>query len=113
MTVDDRTTGAEGNEPASAWDAELRELAVMGPQGAVEIVYRRELQQAADPAARRAELVSEYTERYANPYAAAERGYVDDVIDPAETRQKVVAGLAMLRTKREELPRRKHGNMPL
>ncbi len=100
-----------GADLAFAWPS--AELAVMGPQGAVEIVYRRELQQAADPAARRAELVEEYTERYANPYAAAERGYIDDVIDPAETRQKVAAGLAMLRTKREELPRRKHGNMPL
>ena len=100
-----------GADLAFAWPS--AELAVMGPQGAVEIVYRRELQQAADPAARRAELVDEYTERYANPYAAAERGYVDDVIDPAETRQKIVAGLAMLRSKREELPRRKHGNMPL
>jgi acetyl-CoA carboxylase carboxyltransferase component len=100
-----------GADLAFAWPS--AELAVMGPQGAVEIVYRRELQQAADPVARRAELVSEYTERYANPYAAAERGYVDDVIDPAETRQKVAAGLSMLRTKREELPRRKHGNMPL
>jgi acetyl-CoA carboxylase carboxyltransferase component len=100
-----------GADLAFAWPS--AELAVMGPQGAVEIVYRRELQQAADPVARRAELVAEYTERYANPYAAAERGYVDDVIDPAETRQKVAAGLALLRTKREELPRRKHGNMPL
>jgi acetyl-CoA carboxylase carboxyltransferase component len=85
----------------------------MGPQGAVEILYRRELQQAADPVARRRELVAEYTEKYANPYSAAERGYVDDVIDPAETRVKLIAGLRMLRTKREELPRRKHGNMPL
>jgi acetyl-CoA carboxylase carboxyltransferase component len=100
-----------GADLAFAWPS--AELAVMGPQGAVEIVYRRELQQAADPVSRRAELVEEYTERYANPYAAAERGYIDDVIDPAETRQKVSAGLAMLRTKREELPRRKHGNMPL
>jgi acetyl-CoA carboxylase carboxyltransferase component len=100
-----------GADLAFAWPS--AELAVMGPQGAVEIVYRRELQQAADPVARRAELVAEYTERYANPYAAAERGYVDDVIDPAETRQKIVAGLELLRTKREELPRRKHGNMPL
>ena len=100
-----------GADLAFAWPS--AELAVMGPQGAVEIVYRRELQQAADPTARRAELVAEYTERYANPYAAAERGYVDDVINPAETRQKLVAGLNMLRTKREELPRRKHGNMPL
>jgi acetyl-CoA carboxylase carboxyltransferase component len=100
-----------GADLAFAWPT--AELAVMGPQGAVEIVYRRELQQAADPAARRAELVAEYTEKYANPYAAAERGYIDDVIDPAETRAKVAAGLAMLRTKREELPRRKHGNVPL
>ena len=81
-----------GADLAFAWPS--AELAVMGPQGAVEIVYRRELQQAADPAARRAELVAEYTEKYANPYAAAERGYVDDVIAPAETRQKLVAGLA-------------------
>jgi acetyl-CoA carboxylase carboxyltransferase component len=85
----------------------------MGPQGAVEILYRRELQTAADPEARRAELVDEYTTRYANPYAAAERGFVDDVIDPAETRRKVVAGFRLLRTKREELPKRKHGNVPL
>ena len=100
-----------GSDLSYAWPT--AELAVMGPQGAVEIVYRRELQQAVDPIARRAELVAEYTEKYANPYAAAERGYIDDVIDPAETRQKIVAGLRMLRTKREELPRRKHGNMPL
>ena len=100
-----------GSDLAYAWPT--AELAVMGPNGAVEIVYRRELQQAADPVARRAELVNEYTEKYANPYAAAERGYIDDVIDPAETRQKIVAGFRMLRTKREELPRRKHGNMPL
>src|SRR4051794_33544418 len=100
-----------GSDLAFAWPS--AELAVMGPQGAVEIVYRRELQQAADPAAKRAELVAGYTEKYANPYAAAERGFIDDVIDPAETRQKIVAGLRMLRTKREELPRRKHGNMPL
>jgi len=100
-----------GSDLAYAWPT--AELAVMGPNGAVEIVYRRELQQAADPVARRAELVAEYTDKYANPYAAAERGYVDDVIDPAETRRKVVAGFRMLRSKREELPRRKHGNMPL
>jgi acetyl-CoA carboxylase carboxyltransferase component len=100
-----------GADLAYAWPT--AELAVMGPQGAVEIVYRRELQQAADPVARRAELVAEYTEKYSNPYAAAERGYVDDVIDPAETRVKLIAGLEMLKSKREELPRRKHGNMPL
>jgi acetyl-CoA carboxylase carboxyltransferase component len=100
-----------GADLAYAWPS--AELAVMGPQGAVEIVYRRELMAAADPVARRAELVEEYTERYANPYIAAERGYVDDVIDPADTRAKLVAGLEMLRSKREELPKRKHGNVPL
>ena len=100
-----------GADLAYAWPS--AELAVMGPQGAVEIVYRRELQQAADPAARRAQLVAEYTEKYANPYAAAERGFVDDVIDPAETRIKLVEGLRVLRTKRDDVPQRKHGNIPL
>ncbi len=100
-----------GADLAFAWPS--AELAVMGPQGAVEVVYRRELQQTADPVARRAELVEEYTSKYANPYAAAERGFIDDVIDPAETRQKVVAGFRVLRTKREDLPQRKHGNVPL
>src|SRR4029077_4601090 len=93
-----------GADLAFAWPT--AELAVMGPQGAVEIVYRRELQQAADPIARRAELVLECTDKYATPYAAAERGYIDDVIDPAEARLKLIAGLRMLSTKREELPRR-------
>jgi acetyl-CoA carboxylase carboxyltransferase component len=100
-----------GADLAFAWPS--AELAVMGPQGAVEIIYRRELQQAQDPVARRAELVEQYTERYANPYAAAERGFVDDVIAPSETRQKVVAALRVLESKREELPQRKHGNVPL
>jgi acetyl-CoA carboxylase carboxyltransferase component len=100
-----------GSDLSFAWPT--AELAVMGPQGAVEIVYRRELQAAADPAARRAELVEEYTERYANPYIAAERGYIDDVIDPADTRRKLIAGLQLLESKREELPKRKHGNVPL
>lgn len=85
----------------------------MGPQGAVEVIHRRELAAAADPIRRRQELIEEYAERYANPYIAAERGYVDDVIDPADTRKVVVRALAMLATKREELPRRKHGNIPL
>jgi acetyl-CoA carboxylase carboxyltransferase component len=100
-----------GADLAFAWPS--AELAVMGPSGAVEIIYRRELLDAADPVARRAELVEEYTERYANPYNAAERGYIDDVIDPAETRVKLIAGLEMLRSKREDLPKRKHGNVPL
>jgi acetyl-CoA carboxylase carboxyltransferase component len=100
-----------GADLAFAWPS--AELAVMGPQGAVEILYRRELQSVADPVARRSELVEEYTERFANPYIAAERGFVDDVIDPSETRRKLIAGLDVLRTKREELPHRKHGNVPL
>ena len=100
-----------GSDLSFAWPS--AELAVMGPQGAVEIIHRRELQQAADPDARKAELVDDYTERFANPYIAAERGYVDDVIDPAETRRKVVVGFEVLRSKREELPKRKHGNVPL
>jgi acetyl-CoA carboxylase carboxyltransferase component len=100
-----------GADLAYSWPS--GELAVMGPQGAVEILYRRELAEAPDPVTRRAELVEEYTERYANPYQAAERGFVDDVIDPAETRAVLIRSLEMLRGKREELPKRKHGNVPL
>jgi acetyl-CoA carboxylase carboxyltransferase component len=100
-----------GADFAYAWPS--AEIAVMGPQGAVDIVYRRELTEAPDPSARRAQLVDEYTERFANPYLAAERGYVDDVIDPAETRRVLCRSLALLRSKREDLPARKHGNVPL
>jgi acetyl-CoA carboxylase carboxyltransferase component len=100
-----------GSDLSFAWPS--AELAVMGPQGAVEITKRAEIAAAADPVARKAELVDEYTERFANPYIAAERGYVDDVIDPTDTRRKVVAGFALLSSKREELPQRKHGNVPL
>jgi acetyl-CoA carboxylase carboxyltransferase component len=100
-----------GADLAFAWPT--AELAVMGSQGAVEIVYRRELADADDPAMRREELIEEYSERYANPYLAAERGYVDDVIDPADTRRLLASSLEMLSTKREDLPKRKHGNMPL
>ena len=100
-----------GADLAYAWPS--AELAVMGPQGAVEILYRRELASAADPAARRAELVDEYTERYATPYIAAERGYVDDVISPADTRKILSRSLEMLASKHEDLPHRKHGNVPL
>ncbi len=108
VVMDSKSTGAD---LAFAWPS--AELAVMGPQGAVEIIHRRELASAPDPVARRAELVEEYTERFANPYIAAERGFVDDVIDPTDTRRVLVSSLEMLSTKREELPRRKHGNMPL
>ena len=100
-----------GADLAYAWPS--AELAVMGPQGAVDIVYRRELATSSDPVPRRAQLVEEYTERFANPYLAAERGYVDDVIDPADTRRVLAASLDLLRSKREEQPKRKHGNVPL
>ena len=100
-----------GADLAYAWPS--AEMAVMGPHGAVEIINRRELEQSDDPAALRATLVADYAERFANPWIAAERGYVDDVIDPALTRPTLVRGLAMLRTKREDLPPRKHGNVPL
>jgi acetyl-CoA carboxylase carboxyltransferase component len=108
VVMDSKSVGCD---VSFAWPT--AELAVMGPQGAVEILNRRELQQAADPEARKAELVDEYTEKYANPYVAAERGIVDAVIDPSETRQKVVAAFRMIESKREELPKRKHGNVPL
>lgn len=100
-----------GADLAVAWPT--AEIAVMGPQGAVEIVYRRELEASENPAERRSELVHEYTEKFATPYVAAERGYVDDIIDPAETRQFIGRSLSMLRTKTEDFPKRKHGNIPL
>jgi propionyl-CoA carboxylase beta chain len=100
-----------GADLAFAWPS--AEIAVMGPQGAVGIIFRKEIEAASEPDARRAELIEEYTERFANPYSAAERGYVDDVIDPRETRRVLVRSLEMLRTKKEKLPSRKHGNVPL
>jgi propionyl-CoA carboxylase beta chain len=89
------------------------EVAVMGPEGAVNIVFRTELAEADEPEARRAELIAEYRERFANPYAAAERGYVDDVIEPRRTRPVLIDALRTAATKREPRPRRKHGNIPL
>jgi acetyl-CoA carboxylase carboxyltransferase component len=100
-----------GADLAFAWPS--AELAVMGAAGAVEIVHRRALGEAEDPVAARAELIADYEETYLNPWEATDRGFVDDVIDPAETRAKLIAGLELLRSKREELPHRKHGNMPL
>jgi acetyl-CoA carboxylase carboxyltransferase component len=89
------------------------EIAVMGPEGAVNIVYRKQLKEADDPEARRKELIAEYEQRFNNPYLAAERGYVDDVIEPSETRRRLIQALRMLRSKRETVPPRKHGNIPL
>jgi propionyl-CoA carboxylase beta chain len=85
----------------------------MGAQGAVNILYRSELADADDPEARRADLIEEYEDHLANPYIAAERGYVDAVIHPHETRSEIVRALRLLRSKRETLPPKKHGNIPL
>jgi propionyl-CoA carboxylase beta chain len=89
------------------------EVAVMGPDGAVNIVFRRELEDSTDAEAKRAELIADYKERFANPYAAAERGYVDDVIEPRRTRPVLIDALETALTKAEQRPRRKHGNIPL
>ena len=89
------------------------EIAVMGPEGAVNILYRRELGETDDPARFRAERVAEFREKFANPYVAAERGYVDDVIEPRETRRRLVSALETLSTKRDQNLPRKHGNLPL
>ncbi len=89
------------------------EVAVMGPEGAVNIVFRTELEANGDPASRRAELIADYKERFANPYTAAERGYVDDVIEPRRTRPVLIDALETARTKRERRPPRRHGNIPL
>jgi propionyl-CoA carboxylase beta chain len=89
------------------------EIAVMGPEGAVNVLYRRELGKAADPEALRAQKVAEFREKFANPYVAAERGFVDEVIEPRHTRRRIIGALEMARNKREKNPPRKHGNIPL
>jgi acetyl-CoA carboxylase carboxyltransferase component len=89
------------------------EIAVMGPEGAVNVIFRKELQEADDRVAKRRELIQAYEAEFSNPFIAAERGFVDDVIEPADTRPMLIKALRMLRTKREQLPPRKHGNIPL
>jgi propionyl-CoA carboxylase beta chain len=94
-----------------AWPS--AEIAVMGAEGAVNILYRRELERATDVAAARAARVAEYRARFADPFVAAQRGFVDQIILPRETRRKVIAALAQLETKRDTNPPKKHGNIPL
>ena len=89
------------------------EIAVMGPEGAINIIYRDEISSADDPDAIRNQLVQDYADRLVNPYIAASHGLIDDVIDPADTRSKIISALEMLENKREELPKRKHGSIPL
>jgi propionyl-CoA carboxylase beta chain len=89
------------------------EIAVMGPEGAVEIIYRRELKAAADPVAKKKELADDYREKFANPYIAASRGYLDDVIEPRDTRPRLINALQVFQNKRDHNPPKKHGNIPL
>ena len=100
-----------GADFAIAWPG--AEIAVMGPEAAVGLLFRRELGAAEDPAARRAELITEYEDLFASPWQAAARGYIDDVIAPRRTRPWLIRALALARSKRVSTPPRKHGNIPL
>ena len=102
---------AVGADIAFAWP--MAEIAVMGAQGAVNIIHRRELADSDDADGRRDELIADYEHRFSNPYVAAERGLIDEVIEPRETRPRLIQALEMLRTKRSNLPPKKHGNIPL
>ena len=94
-----------------AWPS--AEISVMGPDGAINIIYREEISQADDPQQTREELARDYQDKFTNPYIAASRGFLDDVIDPSETRLKIIRYLEMLCNKRDNLPSKKHGNIPL
>jgi len=100
-----------GGDINYAWPT--AEIAVMGPHGAINIIFRKEIAEATDPEQKRMEFVSEYRRKFANPYVAAQKGYIDEVIEPAETRPKLISALEMLATKREARPPKKHANIPL
>ncbi len=100
-----------GADLTFAWPT--NEIAVMGAEGAANVIFRRQIAEATAPEATRTQLVKEYQAELMHPYYAAERGLVDDVIDPADTRRTLISALAMLHTKHAELPSRKHGNPPL
>jgi acetyl-CoA carboxylase carboxyltransferase component len=100
-----------GADLVLAWPS--AEIAVMGPEGAVNIIFRREIAEAEDPVARKAELVEDYRKRFANPYVAASAGFIDNVIEPHETRPRLINSLEMLQNKRVSIPAKKHGNIPL
>ena len=102
-----------GSDMVMAWPS--AQIAVMGASGAVNIIssVKKEIKAADDPDAVRAEKIAEYEEKFNNPYVAAELGYVDDIIEPATSRQRIISALDMLSTKRESLPAKKHGNIPL
>ena len=94
-----------------AWP--MAEIAVMGAKGAAEIIFRKEIAESDDPEAKLQEKVDEYTAMFANPYSAAKRGYVDEVIKPEQTREKLIRAFKMLENKVDTLPKKKHGNIPL
>ena len=100
-----------GGDVNYAWPTS--EIAVMGPKGAVNVLYREELSEADDPDSLREDLIEEYREEFANPYTAADRGFVDDVIEPQDTRKRLIDDLEMLQSKRTDYPDKKHGNIPL
>ena len=100
-----------GADLVMAWPS--AQIAVMGAEGAANIVFKKEIKAADDPTAKKQEKIAEYEEQFNNPYRAAEMGYVDDVIEQATARQRIISGLDMLSTKRECLPAKKHGNIPL
>ena len=100
-----------GADLVLAWPS--AEIAVMGPEGAVNVIFRREIAEAQNPVERKAELVQDYRKRFANPYVAAGAGFIDNVIEPHETRPRLINALEMLRNKQASLPAKKHGNIPL
>jgi acetyl-CoA carboxylase carboxyltransferase component len=100
-----------GADLVLAWPS--AEIAVMGPQGAANIIFRAEIKNAEDQVATRAKVIQEYTDEFATPYKAAERGFVDDIIEPAFTRARLIDAFDMLASKRETRPTKKHGNIPL
>jgi acetyl-CoA carboxylase carboxyltransferase component len=108
IAMNSRSLGAD---IVFAWPT--AEIAVMGAEGAANIIFRKEIASAEDPIAMRNEKIEEYRNKFSNPYAAASKGFVDDVIDPAATRPMIAAALEILNSKREERPAKKHGNIPL
>ena len=100
-----------GADMVLAWPS--AEIAVMGPEGAANIIFKKDIDEASDPVAARKAKIQEYKDSFANPYKAAARGYVDDVIDPAETRARLASSLTMILGKRESRPAKKHGNTPV
>ncbi len=100
-----------GTDMTYAWPS--AEIAVMGPEGATNILYRRQIEEAKDKEAARKEFTDQFREQFLNPYAAAQAGYIDEVIEPCETRMKVIAALGALREKQINTPSRKHGNIPV